>query len=77
MRHFLNRFISPNQGAFVKGRWIAKNTIVTQEIVHKIKSHKGANGLLLMKLDMKKAYDRFEWGFVDKVLAAWGFFEDV
>ena len=45
--------------------------------MHKIKSHKGANGLLLMKLDMKKAYDRLEWGFVDKALAAWGFSKDV
>lgn len=33
--------ISPNQEAFVEGRWITENTVVAQEIVHKIKKHWG------------------------------------
>ena len=76
LRPLLDKIISSNQGAFVKGRWIAENSIIAQELVHKIKSHKGKNGLLLMKIDLKKAYDRLEWSFVDRSLSAWGFSED-
>lgn len=40
-----------------------------------MKKHKGKNGLMLMKLDLKKAYDRLEWSFLRMVLCAWGFDE--
>lgn len=36
-------------------------------------NHKGKNGFMLMKIDMKKAYDKLEWEFMDKALGAWGF----
>ena len=69
----LDRLISPNQGAFVRGRWIAENTVVAQELIHTIKKHKGKKGLMLLKIDLSKAYDRVEWCFLDMVLQAWGF----
>lgn len=34
------RLISPNQRAYVRGRWIAENTVIVQEIVHKIRKTK-------------------------------------
>lgn len=33
LKHLLSRIISPNQEAFIRGRWIVKNTVVTQELV--------------------------------------------
>lgn len=54
------KIISLNQRAFVKGRWIAENTIIAQEIIHTIRNHKGKNGLMVMKIDIRKAYDRME-----------------
>lgn len=77
LKHLLLRIISPNKGAFVGGHWIAENTVVAQELMHKVKKHKGRNGLMLVKFDLKKAYDRVEWVFVDKVLKVWGFSSDV
>ena len=71
----LERIISPNQGAFVKGWWIAENTVIAQELMHKINKHKGKKGLMMLKMDMKKAYDRMEWSFIDRALMAWGFAE--
>lgn len=52
LKPFLNRFISPNQGAFVEGRWIAENMVIAQEIVHKVKNYKGKDGLMIIKLDL-------------------------
>lgn len=51
--------------------------MVAQEIVHKIRKHRSKHNLMLLKGDMKKAYDRLEWGFLSKVLDAWGFSEGV
>lgn len=44
-----------------------------QENVHIIRKHKGKHELILLKYELMKAYDWFEWGFLDKVLEAWGF----
>nr|XP_048330864.1 uncharacterized protein LOC125422764 [Ziziphus jujuba var. spinosa] len=73
LSNVIEKIISPHQGAFVKGRWIAENTVIAQELVHKIRKHKGKQSLMMIKIDLKKAYDRLEWSFVDKVLELWGF----
>ncbi|XP_060670961.1 uncharacterized protein LOC132800728 [Ziziphus jujuba] len=69
----LDKLISPNQGAFIKGRWIAENFVVAQEIVHKVRTHKGKKDLMIIKMDLKKVYDSLEWSFIDKALEAWVF----
>ncbi|XP_060669823.1 uncharacterized protein LOC132800353 [Ziziphus jujuba] len=75
LSNLLERIISPNQGAFVRGLWIAENTVVAQEVVYKIRSHKRKNGLMMMEVDLKKAYDRIKWEFLDRALSSWGFSE--
>lgn len=32
--------------------------------------------MMLIKIGMRKAYDRLEWVFIIKALRFWGFFED-
>lgn len=76
MGKIINNIISPNQGAFVKGRWIADNSVIAQEIAHKVNTHKGKKGLMMIKIDMMKAYNKLEWSFIGKVLKAWGFSRD-
>ncbi|XP_055814563.1 uncharacterized protein LOC129884258 [Solanum dulcamara] len=66
--------ISPNQAGFVKNRSIVENILLTQEIVYDIRLRtKEAN--VIIKLDMKKAYDRISWLFLTKVLRHMGFSE--
>lgn len=77
LRNLLDRVISLNNGAFVEGRWIAENTVNAQEIFHKVRKHKGKNGLMILKLDLQKAYDRLEWTFVMEAMKMWGFNEEV
>lgn len=55
LRKVLSRIISPNQVAFVVERWTAENTVIAQDIVHKISKHKGKERLMLPKLDMENA----------------------
>lgn len=75
LKELMPRMISPNQGAFVEGIWIADNTVLAHELVHKVRKFKGNSGLMIVKIDMKKDYDRQEWVFFDKVLKCWGFSE--
>jgi len=41
--------------------------------MHKFKKTKGKTAWVAMKLDMKKAYDRLEWDFIQKCLLNYGF----
>lgn len=64
--------ISPSQAAFVEGKWIVENTVLAHEVVHTMRKHKSKASLMIQKLDLKKAFDRMEWSFLDLVLEAWG-----
>jgi hypothetical protein len=77
IRGLLENMISPFQSAFVPGRWIAENTILAREVMHKMKSMKGKGGLVGIKIDMSKAYDRIDWSFLLEVLRCFGFSEKV
>lgn len=66
--------ISPNQSAFVGGRLIQDNLIVAHEVFHSLKRRdsRGRENVAI-KLDMSKAYDRLEWGFIRQCLLSYGF----
>lgn len=68
LRHILKRILSPLQSAFIPGHSIEENAVLARELVHVIKKKKGNGGLVGIKIDMKKAYDRMEWPFLFKVL---------
>jgi hypothetical protein len=69
----LHHFISPNQSAFVPSRTIQDNSILAHELIHSIKSKKGRGGLMAVKIDMEKAFDRMEWDFLLSILTKLGF----
>ncbi|KAA3480824.1 Retrovirus-related Pol polyprotein LINE-1 [Gossypium australe] len=68
---FLN-FISPEQAGFIEGRNISDNVIIAQEVIHSMRSRKGGNNWMAIKLDLEKAYDRVSWKFIDVSLVAAG-----
>uniref|UniRef100_A0A803NJD4 Reverse transcriptase domain-containing protein n=1 Tax=Cannabis sativa TaxID=3483 RepID=A0A803NJD4_CANSA len=69
----MDQLVSPFQSTFIPGRWIAESSIVAQEVLHSMKSKRGKMGVMAVKTDMSKAYDRLEWGFLARVLKANGF----
>ncbi|KAI3473497.1 hypothetical protein Pfo_031457, partial [Paulownia fortunei] len=64
--------IAPSQSGFVQGRLISDNILLAQELIHSIDSRQVQDNVVF-KLDMAKAYDRVQWGFLYKVLQNMGF----
>lgn len=58
--------MSLDQVAFLKGRNIAENSLIVQEILHSMNRKKGTSGLMMMKMDQEKANDRLRWDFIGK-----------
>ena len=75
LRPFLDKMVDSAQVAFVPSRCITKNIVLAQEIVHSFRHMKRKKGFLGVKIDFQKAYDRMEWGFIQRVLKAFGFNE--
>ena len=75
LRRLMGKLVSPLQSAFIPGRGIEENAILARELVHVLKKKKGRGGLIGIKIDMAKAYDRMEWPFIIRVLKMMGFSE--
>ena len=56
LKHFLDKFISPQQFGFLKNRQISEPLAITQEILHTVKNKNRC--ALILKLDLTKAFDR-------------------
>ncbi|KAK9735525.1 hypothetical protein RND81_04G210400 [Saponaria officinalis] len=69
IKPILPMLISPAQTSFVPKRQITDNVIIVQEILHSMrKKKKGANGVMALKLDLEKAYNRLSWNFIHHTL---------
>ena len=68
--------IGEAQSAFVPRRQITKYVFVTFKTMHYINmKRKGKKGLMAVKLDMNKAYNRVKWKYLEEVMRGMGFQE--
>jgi hypothetical protein len=67
----LNELVSPNQSAFIKGRFIKDNFMQVQQTSRFL--HQQNRACLLFKLDITKAFDSVSWPSLIEVLQALGF----
>ena len=73
LKALLPEIISDVQSAFVKGRLISDNILITDEVFLHMHYHSGANGDMAIKLDMRKAFDRVEWSYLRQAMLRLGF----
>ncbi|XP_021996267.1 uncharacterized protein LOC110893468 [Helianthus annuus] len=72
IKNFLNQVVSINQSAFVPGRRISDNILLTQELMHNYHRSSGPPRCAF-KVDIQKAYDTVDWNFLSQVLIGFGF----
>ncbi|XP_074314431.1 uncharacterized protein LOC141649645 [Silene latifolia] len=73
IKKVLPRLISETQSGFVPGRQITDNIVVFQEVIHSMRKKKGSKGIMAIKIDLEKAYDRLRWSFIYDTLSDMGF----
>lgn len=74
LKQILPDLISENQSAFVHGRAITDNILISHEVLHFLKTSEASKHCsMAVKTDMSKAYDRLEWDFIEAVLLRLGF----
>ncbi|XP_062075579.1 secreted RxLR effector protein 78-like [Humulus lupulus] len=61
--------VQSNQGAFVKGRSIAHNIMIFQDLI-KNYGRSATSPRCAIKIDISKAYDTVDWWFIEDLLKA-------
>lgn len=74
LKRFLPHIVSENQSAFMSDRLITDNIIVAFETMHHLNQKRsGKIGEMALKLYISKAFDRVEWGCLEKIMQKMGF----
>ncbi|GAU35928.1 hypothetical protein TSUD_69610 [Trifolium subterraneum] len=70
----IDKCVSQEQSTFVEGRSILDNALIATEVIHALKRKtQGRRGELTLKIDISKAYDKVDWGFLRGVMTKMGF----
>lgn len=73
MSKLMPSLVSSSQSAFIPGRNIIDNILLAQELMHSLHRAPPSRSLMLLKIDMEKAFDRFQWGYLTQLLHAFNF----
>lgn len=74
LKRILPAIIEENQSAFVPGRLITDNILLSSEVFHFMRhSQAQKHRYMALKLDMSKAYDRIEWDYLSSIMIQMGF----
>lgn len=73
LKPLMSKLTGASQASFIPGRSTTDNIVVAQEVLHSLRRRKGRKGGFILKVDLEKAYDRVDWGFLSEVLKFTGF----
>lgn len=69
LQRLLDKVISPSQSAFLPGRLLSENVLLATEIVHGY-NRKNIDPRVMLKVDLRKAFDSVRWDFIISALRA-------
>lgn len=73
-KDLMELIVSDNQSASIPRRLIFDNIMISYEIMHFLKQkQRGNDECMALKLDVSKAYDRVEWGYLRAILQKMAF----
>jgi hypothetical protein len=76
LKSCLDKLVFQEQSTFVEGRSILDNFLIAIEVIYAMKRKtKGHRGELALKIDISKAYDKVDRGFLCGMLVRMGFAE--
>lgn len=74
LKKIIPKLVFETQSAFMSERLISDNILVAFETLHHLKyKRNGKTGLMVLKLDMSKTYDKVESNFLEKIMEHLGF----
>ena len=73
LKPHLDDLMHPFQASFIPRRKASDNVIFAQELIHTMSISKSKHGLMALKIDLEKAFDRLEWGFIKHILSFFNF----
>lgn len=71
LENVMDRLIDQTQAAFIRGRYILDNVVLSHELLHYCKQNKEEG--VVIKIDFEKAYDKVNWQFLKEMLITRGF----
>ncbi|XP_026458499.1 uncharacterized protein LOC113359014 [Papaver somniferum] len=74
MKNVVEKVVSKQQGAFIKGRGIHEKIFIASELVNELEI-KRRGGNVGLKLDITQAYDSLNWNFLFETMRHFGFSE--
>ncbi|XP_026453587.1 uncharacterized protein LOC113354476 [Papaver somniferum] len=72
MGNIIQKIVSPQQGAFIKGRTIQEQITLASEMINELDT-KRRGGNFGLKIDITQAYDSLSWKFLFQVMSKFGF----
>lgn len=64
----MNDLVGIEQVSLITRRHTIDNIAVAQEALHSLRKKQGKKGMMLVKINLEKAYDRIWWPFLEVVL---------
>lgn len=69
----MGKCISKVQGAFLPGKRPVEDIVIAKDLLQMMSNHKRRKKYCVIKLDIKKAYDKLSWTFLRDCLYHMGF----
>ncbi|XP_021734033.1 uncharacterized protein LOC110700738 [Chenopodium quinoa] len=68
LKPIMDDLISPFQSSFIPNRSIEENIIIIKEVTHHFNKASNKANLMVLKIDLSKAFDCLEWDFIKDTL---------